>query len=76
MRGRYARPSRVNEELYDLESDPHEQRNLAGDEGYAQVREKLATTLSTWMDATDDPLLSGPVLPDDYDRLFEGIDRR
>ena len=76
VRGRYARPSRVHEELYDLESDPHEQRNLAGDEGYAQVREKLAATLSTWMDATDDPLLSGPVLPDDYDRLFEGIDRR
>lgn len=76
VRGRYARPSRVYEELYDLEADPHEQHNLAGDDGYAQVCEKLSTTLATWMHQTDDPLLDGPVLPDDYDQMFGGIDPR
>lgn len=73
VRGRYGRPSRVHEELYDLESDPHEQENLATDETYEQVRAKLASTLATWMHETDDPILAGPVLPDDYDQLFDGI---
>ena len=73
VRGRYGRPSRVYEELYDLESDPHEQENLADDETYEQVRSKLASTLATWMHETDDPILDGPVLPDDYDLMFDGL---
>ena len=73
VRGRYGRPSRVYEELYDLESDPHEQENVADDEAYAQVRDRLASTLSTWMHETDDPLLEHPVSPPDYDRMFDGL---
>lgn len=74
VRGRYARPSRVYEHLYDLESDPHEQDNVADDETYEQVRAKLASTLGTWMHETDDPILDGPVRPDDYDRMFDGLE--
>lgn len=74
VRGRYGRPSRVYEELYDLKSDPHEQENVADEEEYAQVRAKLASTLSTWMHETEDPVLEGPVCPDDYDRMFDGLE--
>ena len=38
-------------ELYDLENDPEERQNLAGDEGYAQVQEELSETLRTWFTA-------------------------
>ena len=73
VRGRYVRPSRVYEELYDLESDPYEQKNVADEAEYAQVRAKLASTLATWMRETGDPVLDGPVHPDDYDRMFDGL---
>ena len=48
-------------ELYDLEADPLEQRNLAGDTEFAIVQENLSAELWTWMRETDDPLLKGPV---------------
>jgi len=73
VRGRYGRPSRVCEELCDLDFDPHEQENLAADETYEQVRTRLASTLATWMHETDDPILDGPVLPGDYDLMFDGL---
>lgn len=73
VRGRYNRPSRVYEELYDLKSDPDEQENVANDESYAQVRAKLESTLATWMHGTDDPLLEGPIRPADYEQMFDGL---
>ncbi|MDS0474608.1 sulfatase [Natrinema sp. 1APR25-10V2] len=73
VRGRYGRPSRAYEELYDLKLDPYERENVADDEAYAQVRTKLLSKLSTWMHETDDPLLDGPIVPEDYDRMFDGI---
>lgn len=73
VRGRYGRPSRVYEELYDLEADPHEQENVADDTDYEQVRSKLASTLATWMHETADPILAGPVRPDDYDKMLDGL---
>ncbi|QSW99740.1 sulfatase family protein [Haloterrigena alkaliphila] len=74
VRGRYGRPSRVFEELYDLESDPHERENVADEADYEQVRAKLESTLATWMHETDDPILEGPVRPDDYDEMFDGLE--
>lgn len=74
VRGRYGRPSRVYEELYDLEADPYEQENIVEKEAYTQVRAKLVSTLATWMHETDDPILKGPVRPDDYERMFSGLD--
>ncbi len=73
VRGRYGRPSRVYEELYNLASDPHEQENVATEADYKQVRTKLASTLATWMHKTDDPILDGPIRPDDYDQMFAGL---
>lgn len=45
---------RPAEELYDLASDPHEQRNLAGHPGQEGRLAGLRATLDTWMRAQDD----------------------
>jgi arylsulfatase A-like enzyme len=49
------------EELYDLQNDPLEGRNLADDPEYADVKDGLRQVLADWMRRTDDPLLRGPV---------------
>ncbi len=53
------RPSLV--ELYDLQADPLEQRNLAGSSEASEIQEQLSSELWSWMRETDDPLLNGPV---------------
>ena len=55
--------SRPEEELYDLRRDPLEHRNLVGDAAYASVLDNLRQRVQEWMEATDDPLLKGPVEP-------------
>lgn len=52
---------RPPEELYDLQADPHEMRDLALDEEHAAVRSQLCRRLADWMYQTGDPLLDGPV---------------
>ena len=42
------------EELYDLNTDPHEIDNLAGMPKYRERLEKMRTALETWMDETND----------------------
>lgn len=56
-------------ELYDLEADPYEQENLAGDDRYRHVQDELERRLVAWMRRTDDPLLDGPVPPADCDEI-------
>jgi arylsulfatase A-like enzyme len=58
---RYSRDRPSVVELYDLEADPLEQRNLAGGKDVAQVEQRLSRELWRWMRDTDDPLLNGPV---------------
>ncbi|MDP0495919.1 MAG: sulfatase [Verrucomicrobiota bacterium JB024] len=48
-------------ELYDLMLDPHESNNLAGLPTHAAIQSDLDERLTHWMQATDDPLLQGPV---------------
>ena len=63
------RPSVV--ELYDLESDPLEQRNLAGAPNLRDVERELSARLWRWMRETDDPLLQGPVASPRYRLAME-----
>ena len=47
-------PSRSPEELYDLENDPFEINNLAGNPEYAHVLTQLRQEHETWVEETDD----------------------
>jgi arylsulfatase A-like enzyme len=47
-------PTRPKEELYDLNDDPHELKNVAGDPGYGGMLEKLRQRLDEWLIATGD----------------------
>ena len=64
--GRYStdRPDVV--ELYDLEADPLERRNLAGSPELRDIERDLGERLWAWMRETDDPLLDGPVASPRY----------
>jgi len=46
--------TRVPEELYDLESDPHEIENLAADPSFASVLQRHQQILRSWVRKTDD----------------------
>ncbi|MGB1362832.1 MAG: sulfatase family protein, partial [Flavobacteriaceae bacterium] len=48
------RPSKVEEELFDTENDPHELNNIADDPAYVNVLESLRTECERWMKAIDD----------------------
>jgi hypothetical protein len=47
--------------LYDLVFDPQERHNLIAQPASAPVAADLRLRLETWMQATGDPLLAGPV---------------
>ena len=48
------------EELYDIEKDPFEQNNLAQDDAYVAIKQKLATDLKQWMKQQGDILIGEP----------------
>lgn len=62
---------REEEELYHLESDPNEMKNLANDPNYSKIKESLKTTLFQWLEKTKDPILRGkiPAPPGSLDAL-------
>lgn len=53
---------RPKEMLFDLQTDPLERNNLAGDPKYAAVLNEMRQKLEQWMEATDDPIRFGHVL--------------
>lgn len=46
---------RPKHELYNLDADPHETKNLAEDETYRVTRQQLQTLLQDWQKRTQDP---------------------
>lgn len=66
-------------ELYDLEQDPHELRNLADDPAHREIRERLLAQLDQWRQRTGDPTRSEQGLRDlteFHDRTKSEIDRK
>lgn len=53
VKGYHQRPA---EELYDLQADPDEQRNLAGDPNYVQTLRKLRAITDSWIRQSGDTL--------------------
>ena len=49
------------EQLYDLELDPGETHNVAGDPAARAALAEMRGRLDAWMRRTDDPLLRGPI---------------
>jgi hypothetical protein len=63
LQSRVFAPTRPKEELYDLDKDPHETVNLAGDPGHAATVQKLRTALYQWMvESRDVGLIPEPIL--------------
>ena len=56
-RSREAFEHRPREELYDLDKDPDELKNLAGDPAATNVLKDLKSKLRAWQVATKDPWL-------------------
>ena len=48
----------IEEQLYDLIFDPHEQKNLADLSEYTEIKKQLKAELHEWMINTDDPLIA------------------
>lgn len=69
---KYTRYTRYGEELYDLINDPAETHNLADDEDFKTMKQKLASQLEAWMNRTDDPFTSLRVT----DRLGNQLDKQ
>lgn len=50
-----------SEQLYDLVFDPNETHNVATDPSSGEVLDEMRGRLENWMQATEDPILEGPV---------------
>lgn len=61
LRHGWQKHSPDSEQLYDLIFDPQEMNNLAADPTHTDVLGDLRNRLNRWMQATDDPLLHGPI---------------
>jgi N-sulfoglucosamine sulfohydrolase len=58
---------RPAEELYDIDADPHELRNLAADPNFAKTLDEMRRALAEWERETND-VVAGKLSPDEFDR--------
>jgi len=70
LQSRFYLPARSPEELYDLENDPFEINNLAGDPANNEVLSSLRVRLYEWMDETNDPVLIPEPLLEDLGKQY------
>ncbi len=61
------------EELYDLQADPHETADLAGESSHQEIRDEMRARLARWMVDTDDPLRHGPIASPYYGRAMREV---
>ena len=59
--------TRTRFELYDLDADPWEKNNVAGNQEFSEIETDLKHRLFVWMQDTEDPLLEGPVPSPHYE---------
>jgi len=65
LQSRFYQPTRPPEELYDLENDPLELKNLAAVPGFGDRLKKMRKELYNWIEKTNDPgLIPEPILED------------
>lgn len=62
-------------ELYDLDADPTERHNLAGDTTHAATLADLGRRLRAWMVESEDPLLRGPIASPFYHEAIRALER-
>lgn len=67
LQARIFQQPRPAEELYDLEADPTESRNLASDPAHQETLRQLRTRLNVWGEQTND-LVPLRRTPDEFDR--------
>jgi len=60
-------------ELYDIENDPLEIKNLAGHAACADIEKHLGHALYAWMRETDDPLLNGATASPDFHKNMANL---
>jgi len=61
-------------ELYDLDDDPNEFHNVAGQPQFSDEQDQLETRLWSWLEAVDDPILKGPVRTPSYEASRRAYD--
>ncbi|HEX5410409.1 MAG TPA: sulfatase-like hydrolase/transferase [Terriglobia bacterium] len=61
LKNGWAKQEVAPEVLYDLVFDPNERNNLANDPAHRSTLDEMRRRMDTWMHATNDPLLRGPV---------------
>jgi arylsulfatase A-like enzyme len=49
--------------LFDIQADPHQLKNLAGQDAHADIQRQLEARLSQWIAQTADPFQTGPRHP-------------
>jgi hypothetical protein len=54
VQARLMAPTRPQEELYDLESDPYEIKNLADSIDHREIKQLLSAALDSWIQETND----------------------